>query len=192
MDICSFKLLGQVGSYQQMQQELLNLLQADWCEHVNRRDYQGTWDVLALRCAAEHKSSHPLLQSFALEQVSSWHNLPALEQSPALLRFVQQLPYPVLAVRLMRLHPEALIKPHQDRGLSLEQGEVRLHLPLQSNPGLHFYVNQQRVPMEEGQLWYINADQVHWVENKGTTARINLVLDCAVNALLKEQIYGAG
>jgi quercetin dioxygenase-like cupin family protein len=43
--------------------------------------------------------------------------------------------------------------------------------------------------MQEGELWYINADQVHWVENKGAEARINLVLDCVVNEQLKEQVY---
>jgi mannose-6-phosphate isomerase-like protein (cupin superfamily) len=90
---------------------------------------------------------------------------------------------------LMRLHPNAVIKAHRDHGLCLEQGEARLHLCLESNPDLHFYVAEQEVPMLEGQLWYINADQVHSVENKGKRSRVNLVLDCEVTPWLKELVY---
>ncbi|RVT48134.1 aspartyl/asparaginyl beta-hydroxylase domain-containing protein [Rheinheimera sediminis] len=189
MTICSFALLGPVAGFQQMREELELLLQLQWHTHVNQRDYQGGWDVLPLRCASEHLNGHAILQSFALYPSEGWSNLPQLEQSPALLRFINELPYQVKSVRLMRLHPAAEIKPHCDHGLSLEHGEARLHLPLQTNELLKFFVNDQLVPMQAGQLWYINADQVHRVENKGAEPRINLVLDCVVNAELKEQIY---
>ncbi|MBY0420562.1 MAG: aspartyl/asparaginyl beta-hydroxylase domain-containing protein [Pararheinheimera sp.] len=172
-----------------MRQELELLLQLQWYAHVNKRDYQGGWDVLPLRCASEHLNAHGILQSFAIYPSDDWSNLPQLEQSPALMRFIKELPYQVKSVRLMRLHSGAEIKPHRDHGLSLEHGEARLHLPLQTNDLLKFYVNQQQVPMQAGELWYINADQVHKVENKGSESRINLVLDCAVNDELKEQIY---
>lgn len=189
MTICSFALLGTVPEYLQMQQELSLLLQQQWHAHVNKRDYQGGWDVLALRCATQHLNSHGILQSFAIAAGEAWQNLPALEQSPALLRFTTNLPYSLKSVRLMRLHPGAEIKPHRDHGLSLEHGEARLHLSLQTNEQLNFFVNDERVPMQAGELWYINTDQVHRVENKGAEPRINLVLDCVVNDHLKEQIY---
>jgi hypothetical protein len=73
-------------------------------------------------------------------------------------------------------------------GLSIEQGEARLHLSLQTNDKLHCIVNDQLVPMVAGELWYMNADQIHSVENHGTEARINLVIDCEANAWLKESI----
>jgi mannose-6-phosphate isomerase-like protein (cupin superfamily) len=189
MTICSFALLGPVAGFQQMRQELELLLQLQWHAHVNQRDYQGGWDVLPLRCASEHLNGHGILQSFAIYPTDDWSHLPQLEQSPALLRFVSDLPYQVKSVRLMRLHPGAEIKPHRDHGLSLEHGEARLHLPLQTNDLLKFFVNEQQVPMQAGELWYINADQVHQAENKGAESRINLVLDCVVNAELKEQIH---
>lgn len=189
MTICSFALLGPVAGFQQMREELELLLQLQWHTHVNQRDYQGGWDVLPLRCASEHLNGHAILQSFALYPSEGWSNLPQLEQSPALLRFINELPYQVKSVRLMRLHPAAEIKPHRDHGLSLEYGEARLHLPLQTNEFFRFFVKEQQVPMQAGELWYINADQVHRVENKGAEPRINLVLDCVVNAELKELIY---
>jgi hypothetical protein len=189
MTICSFALLGQVSDVQQMREELQLLLQMHWHAHVNQRDYQGGWDVLPLRCASDHLNAHGILQSFAIHPAQDWSNLPYLEQSPALLRFINELPYQVKSVRLMRLHPGAEIKPHCDQGLSLEHGEARLHLPLQTNDLLKFFVNEQWVPMQEGELWYINADQVHWVENKGAGQRINLVIDCAANQQLMDLVY---
>jgi len=187
----SFALLQRVTGYQQMQHELNTLLQGEWYAHVNQRDYAGKWDVMPLRCAAEYLPQHPVLQSFAIHSGSDWRNLPQLAQSPALAEFINSFPHPLKSVRLMRLHPGAEIKPHRDAGLSLEAGEARLHLCLQTNPGLEFRVNQQLVPMQEGELWYINADQTHSVYNKGSSSRISMVLDCQATTTLKEQLYAA-
>ncbi|AVT47858.1 aspartyl/asparaginyl beta-hydroxylase domain-containing protein [Shewanella baltica] len=195
MDICSFALLAQVPNSLSLQQELNALLLQDWLPHVNQRDYrqgdQGGWDVLPLRCAAEYQTAHPILQAFSISTPDHWQDLPSLESSPALCRFLQSLACPVKSVRLMRLHAGAEIKPHRDQGLCIEQGEARLHLPLQTNEQLNFYVDDKCVPMQAGELWYINADQVHWVENKGQDARINLVIDCEVNTWLRELIDAA-
>jgi hypothetical protein len=188
MSLCLFSLVATTEHLPQMQQEVQLLAQQHWCLHVNKADYQGGWDVLALRCAAKHQYAHAILQSFAIEEHTEWQDLPLLDQLPSVKNFLRQLPVPLKSVRLMRLHPGALIKPHRDPGLCLEQGEARLHLPLQTNPELSFYVADQQVPMQEGELWYINADQTHWVENKGVSARINLVIDCEVNDWLMKQL----
>lgn len=185
MSLCLFSLVFKTEQLWQMQQELQLLAQQHWCSHVNKTDYQGSWDVLALRCAAKHQHAHAILQSFAIEDCEEWRDLPLLDQAPSVKNFLQQLPVSIKSVRLMRLQPGAAIKPHRDHGLCLEQGEARLHLPLQTNAELSFYVAEQLVPMQEGELWYINADQVHWVENKGSTARINLVIDCEANDWLR-------
>ena len=88
----------------------------------------------------------------------------------------------------MRLKAGAEIKPHRDYGLSLEYGEARLHLSLQTSDKIYFYVNHQRVPMNAGELWYINADQEHAVQNLGNEDRINLVVDCVANDWLRERL----
>lgn len=195
MDICSFALLDQVSNPLSLQQELTALLRQNWLPHVNHSDYseghQGGWDVLPLRCAVEYQAAHPILQAFAITAGQHWQNLPCLDSSPTLLSLLQSLTCPIKSVRLMRLYPGAEIKPHRDIGLCLAQGEARLHLPLQTNDALNFYVDGKRVPMRAGELWYINADQVHWVENKGQEARINLVIDCEVNTWLREWVYAA-
>src|SRR5690606_11409462 len=164
-----------------LQSELIGLLEYGWVDHVNRSEYEGGWDVLPLRCQQTHNDAHPILQSFAIETAEEWEDLPVLKTCPAIAAFLQSLSCSLKATRLMRLKAGAEIKPHRDRGLSLEYGEARLHLPLQTSDNIHFYINGCEVPMRAGELWYINADQEHSVQNMGDEDRINLVIDCEAN-----------
>jgi mannose-6-phosphate isomerase-like protein (cupin superfamily) len=177
-----------------LQVELARLLEAtgvSWVDHVNRKDYSGGWDVLPLRCQRVHAEAHPVLQGFAIANGEDWQDLPVLITCPAIKAFLQTLKCPLKSVRLMRLKAGAEIKPHRDYGLSLEYGEARLHLSLQTSTKIRFLINGQDVPMREGELWYINADQIHAVQNLGDEDRINLVIDCIANAWLQEQIRAA-
>ncbi|HTF84427.1 MAG TPA: aspartyl/asparaginyl beta-hydroxylase domain-containing protein [Cellvibrio sp.] len=177
-----------------LQDELARLLEAtgvSWVDHVNRKDYSGGWDVLPLRCQRVHAEAHPVLQGFAIANGEDWQDLPVLITCPAIKAFLQTLKCPLKSVRLMRLKAGAEIKPHRDYGLSLEYGEARLHLSLQTSTKIRFLINGQDVPMREGELWYINADQIHAVQNLGDEDRINLVIDCIANAWLQEQIRAA-
>lgn len=162
--------------------------QGDWVAHVNQRDYSGGWDVLPLRCQRRHIHAYPVLQGFAIEEGSDWRDLPLMGSCPAITRFVNDLYCPLKAVRLMRLRPQAHIKPHRDSGLSIECGEARLHLPIQMSGDVSFTCNHRTVPMQEGELWYIDADREHAVYNHGIEDRINLVIDCAANEWLLEKI----
>lgn len=161
--------------------ELGKLAGAAWVDHPNRRDYMGGWSVLPLRSLAALTQSHPLLQAFTLEAQGSWENLPRLQESACLLHLLCGLQCPIKSVRLMRLAAGAQIKPHRDRGLAMEYGEVRLHLPLRTDPAVIFLVGGQPVPMGEGELWYMNADLEHSVINGSREERVHLVVDCEVN-----------
>ncbi|MGX9461408.1 aspartyl/asparaginyl beta-hydroxylase domain-containing protein [Shewanella sp. A14] len=191
MHICSFALLAKINNIEQLRQEVDTLPENAWLPHVNKLDYQGHWDVMPLRCAVAHQTAHPILQAFAIQMDTQWRDLPILDTCPGIVNLLDSLACTVKSVRLMRLQPHSKIKPHRDIGLSIEQDEARLHLSLQTNDKLHFMVNDQLVPMVAGELWYMNADQIHSVENHGTEARINLVIDCAANTWLKELINAA-
>ena len=91
----------------------------------------------------------------------------------------------------MRLGSGASISPHRDDGLSIEYDLARLHMPITTNQDVVFKVNQQVIPMSQNELWYINADQTHSVDNQGTTDRINLVIDCIANDWLKQSIMSS-
>lgn len=171
-----------------LQADLARCLQLDWQAHVNQRDYQGGWDLLPLRCQRQHVQAHPLLQGFAIEQGDDWTDLPLLAQLPAFCALLAQLQCPLKAVRLMRLRSGAFIKPHRDQGLSLEHGQARLHLALQTDQAVQFLVAGRPMPCQSGELWYFNADAEHQVHNQSAQDRIHLVIDAQANDWLYRQV----
>jgi len=162
-----------------------------WVDHVNKNDYRGGWDVLPLRCQQQYLQSHPVLQGFAIAGGEDWENLPVMAQCPEIQSLFTQLLCPVKAARLMRLKAGAEIKPHRDQGLGMEFGEARLHVPVFTSDAVSFVVDNQLIPMNAGELWYFNADQIHEVYNRSSEDRINLVIDCVVNDWLREKILSA-
>jgi hypothetical protein len=188
--VISFTKVASVEKLASLQAEVDALLQHPWFDHVNKKDYQGGWDVLPLRCQRQHINSHPVLQSFAIADGDEWEDLPVMALCLEIQGLLSQLQCPVKAVRLMRLKAGAKIKPHRDHQLSLEFGEVRLHVPVHTSDRVCFMVNKKIIPMKAGELWYFNADQEHEVYNRGSEDRINLVIDCVASDWLRAKIVG--
>jgi hypothetical protein len=182
-----FTQLKVFAALDEIKQELKLLNDVTWVPHVNQQNYAGGWDILPLRCQRQHLQAHPILQGFSIEQGDDWEYLPVMARLPSIRQFLDCLACPIQAVRLMRLHAGAKIQPHSDRGLALKYGCARLHLPIETNAQLQFWVAGQLVPMREGQLWYINADEIHSVTNGGDLPRVNLVIDCEANPWLLQQ-----
>lgn len=174
-----------------LKEQLLSLIDKDWLMHVNHKIYQGRWDVLPLRCQAENISAHPVLKAFAVQGAGPYANIDIAESCSELIALFDSFQTEVLSARLMRLAPGAQIHPHCDDKLSIEFHQARLHIPLKNNSGVTFTINESVIPMQEGELWYINAHQLHAVHNQGTEERINLVIDCHANDWLKQQIEAA-
>ena len=174
-----------------LQKEVLSCVASDWVDHVNRACYSGSWDVLPIRTLATNVYKHPILQSFNLEQKGDWVYLPVINVLPQIRRIIDWFQCDVEATRLMRLKPGAHIQPHQDKGLSIEHGFARFHVPISAVEQVEFIVNGALVPMQNGELWYLNADATHSVKHVGNEDRINLVIDCEVNEWLKKQIIAA-
>ena len=169
--------------------EELSLLNANsWIDHVNKGNYQGSWQVLPLRCQQQYLYQHPVLQSFAIEGNSDWVNLAYVQSCSEIMRVLEYFQCDVKAARLMRLKPEAYIQPHRDKGLAMEYGEARFHLPICGTEKLVFLIDNKPVPMVAGELWYVNADMEHSVRIRGTKDRVSLVIDCLVNEWLVERI----
>lgn len=173
-----------------LQDEVSQLMVRSWLPHVNRADYDGAWDVMPLRCQRQHAGAHPILQGFALnDPAQAWDDLPVLHTCPAVRQLLSRLECRLKSVRLMRLHAGASIRPHRDAGLHMGCGEARLHVPVWTNPDVHFLVAGHEVPMREGELWYFNADEVHAVVNRSQAARTHLVIDCEANPWLVRRIH---
>lgn len=171
-----------------LQDEISPYVDNGWVNHVNSHCYDGTWDVLPLRTLQENANSHPILQSFSLEREGDWVYLPIVDSLPQIKLILDWFQCDLEAVRLMRLKPGTHIKPHQDKGLAMEYGYARFHLPIYAAEHVEFKVNDSFVPMKNGQLWYLNADASHSVRHIGSQDRINLVIDCKVNDWLIKQI----
>ncbi len=149
--------------------------------HLNSSHYMGQWDVIALRSPGGNVDN----VSADLMGDAVFLDTPLMLQIPAVQQFVAGLACDIMAVRLLNLKAGAVIMPHRDYDLSYEHGEARLHIPIFTNPGVEFFIEDERVIMMPGECLYINANLTHRVFNGGDTDRVHLVIDCKVNDWLK-------
>lgn len=156
-----------------LQADVKRIQESAWIAHYNKANYNGSWTSLALFSKDGLSTSiyadmdhHPVLKATEILDVS-----PYIQEVLDLLKFEK------LAVRLMRLNAGAEIKPHSDNELGYENGEFRLHIPVTTNPEVNFILGGERIIMDEGSCWYINANEEHAVANHGITDRIHLVID---------------
>jgi quercetin dioxygenase-like cupin family protein len=180
MSIIKYALLNVPIAVKSIQKEI-ETLQSFWQPHLNRHDYEGGWDVVSFR------SPGGSLNTLA-EPVNNepYVDTPLLDHCPAVRLLLNNLQCEKLSVRLLNLQAGAVIKEHTDKELCYEKGEIRLHFPIITNPFVEFYLDNDRLQMEEGSCWYINANLRHRLANKGNSNRIHLVIDCKVNGWLSE------
>lgn len=157
-----------------------------WKEHYNKKHYEGSWSVIPLRSAGGDPDNIYSLHLSANSTIQ-YKDTPLLEQSPALQQVIGFFQCEKTAVRLMKLNAGAVIKEHTDHDMNFEQGEARFHIPVVTNDNVEFYLSDERVPMKEGECWYLNLSLRHRVVNGGDNDRIHLVIDCIVNDWVKEQ-----
>ena len=153
----------------------------EWVRHFNERYYEGEWSGVALR-AVEGVSTQ-LYSDPGKDE--AFTDTPVLGRCPSLQRVLAALECPVKSARLLKLGAGARIIEHRDYNLSLDDGEVRLHVAITTNPLVDFYLNGERVVMNPGECWYINANLPHKVENRSDTDRVHLVIDCEVDDWLR-------
>jgi mannose-6-phosphate isomerase-like protein (cupin superfamily) len=108
-----------------------------------------------------------------------------LERCPYIREVLASFHCPLKLVRFLKLSAGSNIKEHSDFDLSFEDGEVRVHIPIQTNPQVEFVVDGERLPMGEGECWYINFNLPHRIHNGGETDRVHLVIDCVLNDWLR-------
>ena len=149
----------------------------DWARHYNERDYGGNWRGAALRSASG--STGDLIAGRAGGVVTA--DTPLLGRCPYFRQVIRTFECPLKAVRLLSLAPGSFIREHSDDALDYEDGEVRIHVPIQTNPAVEFYICGERLVLEEGNAYYVNVNLPHRVNNGGEAERIHLVIDAKVN-----------
>lgn len=161
----------------------------EWTAHFVAENYAGDWSILPLR--APKGASHPILRITSTPGTENWEDTEFLAASPCFRAVIDSLPAKIGAARLMRLGPGGEIKQHRDWDLSPDQGMVRLHVPIVTNPEVDFRVNGVRTDMAPGELWYLRLADPHSVINAGTSPRVHLVIDCAMSDELGDMLRAA-
>ncbi len=159
----------------------LEIIQAEeWTPHFNTSIYEGEWSGVALRSITGHA-----LQLYPDPTATgSFSDTELLRRCPYYQEVLATFQCPLTSVRLLKLKARSSIREHRDYKLGFEDGEMRLHVPVVTNPSVAFFVNGQRVLMQEGETWYVDVNLPHRVDNESYTDRIHLVIDCVVNEWL--------
>lgn len=150
-----------------------------WIGHFVKSNYEGEWDAVPLR--APRGAKHPVQMIYSDPGCRDFADTPILAACPYFKEVLAAFNCPLHAVRLLRLGPGSIIKEHADHDLSFEQGMVRIHIPVETNPDVEFLLNGRRVALDAGSVWYLRLSDRHSVANRGATARVHMVLDAVVN-----------
>ena len=164
-----------------MQKEVCALESDLWKPHYNSKHYEGSWTTLQLRSINGDIENSISIQGSSLLGNMAYRNTILLEQCTYLQSVINFFECEKMSVRLMNLHAGAVIKEHTDYEMNFEKGEARFHIPIQTNQGVSFFIEDQKIPLNEGECWYLNLSLKHRVNNFGNTNRIHLVIDCKVN-----------
>lgn len=154
----------------------------EWIPHINRHDYEGRWSGAALRSIGG--SSVNLVPD--APDLAAFRETALLARCPYFREVLATFRCPLQSVRLLRLHAGSSIAEHVDRALDFDDGEVRLHVPVVTSDAVEFHLDGSRLVMAPGECWYTNVNLPHGVDNHGTVDRIHLVIDCQVDAWLRD------
>jgi Aspartyl/Asparaginyl beta-hydroxylase len=152
---------------------------AGWTEHFVKQNYDGDWSAIALR--APRGETHPVRMIYSDPSCTDFVDTPLLAFAGYFRQVLAAFECPLMSVRLMRLAPGWVIKEHRDHDLAFEEGKVRIHVPVVTNQAVDFRLNGTRCLMPAGSSWYLRLSDPHSVANRGTTDRVHLVIDAAVN-----------
>lgn len=162
-----------VFDVEKLQYDLEKIIDKNWTDHYNTNDYSGKWTSVALMSQSG--------RSDAIYAVPNGNEkLVATEVLDSCVYFKEILDgflFEKTAVRLLQLAVGADIKPHSDNCLGYEDGSFRLHIPIITNSEVEFILDGTRLIMNEGECWYIDANFIHSVANRGSKDRIHLVID---------------
>jgi hypothetical protein len=179
--------LNQQFDVLKMQQEVSLLENGLWKAHYNTAHYEGGWTILPLRSINGNIDNTISIHSTAAGIMPAYKDTALLQQCNYIRSVLEFFECEKTSVRLMKLHAGAVIKEHSDIDLRYEEGEVRFHIPVITHPAVSFYLDNERIVMQEGECWYMNLTLKHRIQNDINIDRIHLVIDCKVNDWISEQ-----
>src|SRR5215203_1632417 len=144
-----------------LKEDLAQVAGDEWIRHFNQSNYEGNWSVASLRSnGGKTKQIYPDPHS-----AEDFRDTEILERCGYVREVLETIRCEKEAVRFMLLGAGARIKEHKDYFMGFDDGVIRLHIPVITNSQVEFYLADERVPMHEGELWYLDFSQKHRVEN---------------------------
>ncbi|MBV9884364.1 MAG: aspartyl/asparaginyl beta-hydroxylase domain-containing protein [Sphingomonadaceae bacterium] len=169
--------------------DVAGFAEADWVRHPVRQNYDGQWSVLPLRAPAGE--THPIRMIYPDPCATAFVDTPLLDRAPAVRAALAHFHCRLRTVRLLRLAPGSTILRHVDSGLDPENGMLRIHIPVWTEPDVRFLLNDVPVAMTPGSAWYLRLSDPHEVMHRGKVDRVHLVVDCWSNDWLLAALHGA-
>ena len=166
-----------------LQTAVLALNEASWQLHFQVKHYNGNWSAIPLR-SIRGEANNGLISPAGEDEYA---DTIFLKQSPYLQFILNQFKCNLLSVRLLKLGAGTIIHEHKDRGLCVEEGLLRIHIPIFTNKDVAFLLDGEQLFLEEGTCWYCNFNLPHSLHNKSSVDRIHLVIDAHVNDWVHEQ-----
>ncbi|HEX8184995.1 MAG TPA: aspartyl/asparaginyl beta-hydroxylase domain-containing protein [Blastocatellia bacterium] len=167
-----------------LKQDLNLVSPAKWTPHFNMGYYIGEWSGVALRSVGGDANAlypDPVAQK-------PYAGTPALARCDYIQSVLASFECEMESVRLLKLSAGSKIREHKDYKLGIEDGVMRIHIPIITDPRVEFFVNNRRLMMNEGECWYINFNLPHRVNNHSDIDRVHLVIDCIVNDWARSMI----
>jgi Aspartyl/Asparaginyl beta-hydroxylase/Nif11 domain len=169
---------------ERLKQDLNQIMPGEWSPHFNTGYYQGEWSGVALRSVGGTASQ--LYPDPAAQK--PFADTPVLARCAYIRSVLAWFECAMESVRLLKLSAGSRIREHKDHKLSLEDGMIRIHVPIITDPRVEFFIDNDRLLMNEGECWYINFNLPHRVYNHSDIDRVHLVIDCVVNDWLRSMI----
>jgi mannose-6-phosphate isomerase-like protein (cupin superfamily) len=164
-----------------MQDETMQLGESFWKLHFQVKHYAGEWSAIPLR-SINGEAGNGFISP---DETAVYEDTVLLKQCPYLQQVLQVFECPLLAVRLLKLAAGTQIHEHKDMDLCFEEGLVRFHIPVFTNPQVEFFLQGEDMHLKEGECWYMNFNLPHALHNKSNKDRIHLVVDAEVNDWVK-------
>lgn len=163
-----------------LRSDLDRISPAEWVTHFNQDYFEGEWSGVALRSSSG--DSRQLYSRTTPE--FSFVDTPMLERCPYVREVLALFQCRLQSVRFLKLAAGSRIREHRDYDLGFGSGQLRVHIPILTNPDVRFFLDAHRVELQAGECWYLDLSLPHWVENRGATDRVHLVIDCEMNEWL--------
>lgn len=157
--------------------DLEHFTSEDWISHyLTQHHYiQGDYHVAPLYAANGDPQAYK-------DFVSKQSPTSLLGRTPYFQKVLSSFKCEFARVRVMRMAAGTVLAEHLDQmDLRSKIQLARFHVPIVTNPDAYFIFSGERMHMNPGECWYVEAALPHGAGNLGKEARIHLVIDCVVN-----------